>query len=146
MARAIGRRGDLVLDTSTRPRLHFVKAEMITLERAKQRVKNGSIAGSSSFFIEHDLRLLHLIDGEKVDQVKEFIYLVSLLTNDGKYNKDIERRVNTGNNVNGALLDIMNSKSVSQRALLSIVAWMAVTVYSTYLSIRLEDNIGRSAL
>ncbi|GBP31200.1 Piezo-type mechanosensitive ion channel component [Eumeta japonica] len=48
------------------------------------------------------------------------MYLSSLFTNDGKYDRDIERRVNTENKVNGALLAIMNSKSISRQARLAI--------------------------
>ncbi|GBP42037.1 hypothetical protein EVAR_95036_1 [Eumeta japonica] len=55
-----------------------------------------------------------LIDGEKVKQMKEFVYLGSQFTNDGKHDKDIKRRVNAGSKLNGALLAIMNSKSVSR--------------------------------
>ncbi|GBP40043.1 hypothetical protein EVAR_19172_1 [Eumeta japonica] len=35
-----------------------------------------------------------LIEGEKVEQVEEFVYLTSLYTNDGKHDRGIERRVN----------------------------------------------------
>ncbi|GBP79902.1 hypothetical protein EVAR_63339_1 [Eumeta japonica] len=38
-----------------------------------------------------------LIEGEKVKQVKEFVYLGNLFIDDGKYDRDIERRVNAGN-------------------------------------------------
>ncbi|GBP71599.1 hypothetical protein EVAR_10812_1 [Eumeta japonica] len=61
-----------------------------------------------------------LIEGQKVEQVKEFVHLGSLFTNDSKHDSDIERRVNAGNKVNGALLAIMNSKSVSRQAHLVI--------------------------
>ncbi|GBP40105.1 hypothetical protein EVAR_33681_1 [Eumeta japonica] len=60
-----------------------------------------------------------LIQGEKIEQVKEFVYLGSLFTNDGKHDRDIERRVNGGNKVNGALLSIINSKSLTRRARLA---------------------------
>ncbi|GBP50611.1 hypothetical protein EVAR_28801_1 [Eumeta japonica] len=56
-----------------------------------------------------------LIEGEKVEQMKEFVYLGSLFTNDGKHDRDIERRVKAGNKMNRALLAIMNGKSVSQQ-------------------------------
>ncbi|GBP33317.1 hypothetical protein EVAR_30905_1 [Eumeta japonica] len=55
-----------------------------------------------------------LIKGEKVEPVKEFVYLGSLFAYDGKHNTDIERRVN------GALLAIMNSKSDSREARLAV--------------------------
>ncbi|GBP00989.1 hypothetical protein EVAR_2280_1 [Eumeta japonica] len=42
-----------------------------------------------------------LIESEKVDQVKEFVYLGSLFTNDGKHDRDIARRVNAGNKLMG---------------------------------------------
>ncbi|GBP26889.1 hypothetical protein EVAR_16471_1 [Eumeta japonica] len=60
------------------------------------------------------------LPGEKVEHVKEFVYLGSLFTNDGKHDRDIERKVNAGNNVNGALLANMNTKSVSRPARLAI--------------------------
>ncbi|GBP11772.1 Negative elongation factor D [Eumeta japonica] len=53
-----------------------------------------------------------LIECEKVEQVKEIIYLDTLFTNDGIHNRDIERRVNAENKGNGTLLAIMNIKSV----------------------------------
>ncbi|GBP52205.1 hypothetical protein EVAR_87590_1 [Eumeta japonica] len=60
-----------------------------------------------------------LQDGEKVEQVKEFVYLGSLFTNDGKHDRNIKRRVNAGNKMNGALLAIMNSKSILLQARLT---------------------------
>ncbi|GBP25035.1 hypothetical protein EVAR_94330_1 [Eumeta japonica] len=44
----------------------------------------------------------------------------SLFINDGKHARDIERRVSAGNTANGALLAIMNSKSVSRQACLAV--------------------------
>ncbi|GBP08873.1 hypothetical protein EVAR_78268_1 [Eumeta japonica] len=61
-----------------------------------------------------------LIESKKVKQVEEFVYLSSMFTNDSKHDRDIERRVNAGNKINGALLAIMNSKSVSRQARLAI--------------------------
>ncbi|GBP64728.1 hypothetical protein EVAR_56760_1 [Eumeta japonica] len=61
-----------------------------------------------------------LLEGEKVEQVKEFVYLGSLFTNNGKHDREIERKVNAGNKVNGALLAIMNSKSFSRQVRLAI--------------------------
>ncbi|GBP66746.1 hypothetical protein EVAR_28613_1 [Eumeta japonica] len=48
-----------------------------------------------------------LIEGEKVKQVKEFVYLGTLFTNDGKHHRDIERRVNAENKANEALLAVL---------------------------------------
>ncbi|GBP37372.1 hypothetical protein EVAR_22834_1 [Eumeta japonica] len=56
-----------------------------------------------------------LIEGEKVEQAKEFVYSNSLFTNDGKHDRNIERSVNAGNKVNRALLAILNSTSVSRQ-------------------------------
>ncbi|GBP63068.1 hypothetical protein EVAR_87440_1 [Eumeta japonica] len=61
-----------------------------------------------------------IIKGEKAEQVKEFVYLGSLFTNDGKHDRYIERRGNVVNQVNGTLLAIMNSKSVSRQARLAV--------------------------
>ncbi|GBP94020.1 hypothetical protein EVAR_90731_1 [Eumeta japonica] len=46
--------------------------------------------------------------------MKVFVYLDNLLTNDGKYYKDIERILNEDNKVNLALQAIMNGKRVSR--------------------------------
>ncbi|GBP31250.1 hypothetical protein EVAR_21530_1 [Eumeta japonica] len=60
-----------------------------------------------------------LIESEKVEKVKEFVYFGSLFTND-RHDRDIERRVNAGNKVNEALLAVTNSKNVSRQARLAI--------------------------
>ncbi|GBP24392.1 hypothetical protein EVAR_19267_1 [Eumeta japonica] len=41
-----------------------------------------------------------LIEGEKDELVKEFVYLDNLLINDGKHDRDIERKVNAENKEN----------------------------------------------
>ncbi|XP_063537021.1 uncharacterized protein LOC134746536 [Cydia strobilella] len=61
-----------------------------------------------------------LIGQERVEQVKEFVYLGTLFTRDGKHDKDIERRVSAGNRVNGALNAFMSSQKVSQKARLAV--------------------------
>ncbi|GBP83946.1 hypothetical protein EVAR_66516_1 [Eumeta japonica] len=61
-----------------------------------------------------------LIEDEKVEQVKRFVYMDSLFTNYGKQERDTKRQGNAGNKVNGVLLIIMNSKSVSRQAHLAI--------------------------
>ncbi|GBP05366.1 hypothetical protein EVAR_76787_1 [Eumeta japonica] len=43
-----------------------------------------------------------------------------MFANDGKHNRDIARRANVENKVNGALLAIMDGKSVSRPACLAI--------------------------
>ncbi|KAJ2950377.1 hypothetical protein O0L34_g8620 [Tuta absoluta] len=58
-----------------------------------------------------------MIEEERVEQVKEFVYLGSVFTSDGKCESDIERRVNAGNMVNGALHAFMNSQKVSDKQL-----------------------------
>jgi hypothetical protein len=60
------------------------------------------------------------VNGEKVEQVKEFVYLGSMFTRDGKYDSDIVRRVNAGNSVNGALHAFMNRWVVSKKAQLAV--------------------------
>ena len=42
------------------------------------------------------------INDVSVEQMKEFVYLGSMFTRDGKIDADVERRVNAGNKVNGA--------------------------------------------
>ncbi|KAI5639199.1 reverse transcriptase (RNA-dependent DNA polymerase) domain-containing protein [Phthorimaea operculella] len=61
-----------------------------------------------------------MIEEERVEQVKEFVYLGSKFTSDGKCESDIERRVNAGNMVNGALHAFMNSQKVSNKARLAV--------------------------
>ncbi|GBP52397.1 hypothetical protein EVAR_4680_1 [Eumeta japonica] len=67
-----------------------------------------------------------LVEGEKVEQMKEFVYLGSLFTNDGKHYINIERGVNAGNKVNGALFAILNSKIVSRQARLTIYSGVLI--------------------
>ncbi|GBP21120.1 hypothetical protein EVAR_11151_1 [Eumeta japonica] len=57
---------------------------------------------------------------EKVEQVKELVYLGSMFTGDGKHDRGIERSVHARNKSNGPSLAIMNSKSVSRQAHLAI--------------------------
>lgn len=44
------------------------------------------------------------IENEKVEQVREFLYLLSRLTRNGEHEDDIERRVEAGNMMNGSFL------------------------------------------
>lgn len=44
------------------------------------------------------------IENERVEQVREFLYLLSRLTRNGKHEDDIERRVEAGNKMNGSSL------------------------------------------
>ncbi|CAG9109123.1 unnamed protein product [Plutella xylostella] len=60
------------------------------------------------------------IDGVNVEQVDEFVYLGSLFSRVGRCDKDIERRVNAGNRVNGALHSIVASQAVSKQARLAV--------------------------
>ncbi|CAK1597415.1 unnamed protein product [Parnassius mnemosyne] len=60
------------------------------------------------------------IEGELVEQVDEFVYLGCVFSRDGRYDKDIERRVNAGNRVNGALHSIVKSQNVSKKARMAI--------------------------
>ncbi|KAI5632627.1 reverse transcriptase (RNA-dependent DNA polymerase) domain-containing protein [Phthorimaea operculella] len=61
-----------------------------------------------------------IIEEERVEQMKEFVYLGSKFTSDGKSESDIERRVNAGNMVIGALHAFMNSQKVSNKARLAV--------------------------
>ena len=72
---------------------------------------------------ERDEAVTHcniVIGDEQIEQVNEFVYLGSKFTRDGKYESDIERRVNAGNMVNGALHSFMNSRKVSNKARLAV--------------------------
>lgn len=61
-----------------------------------------------------------MLGGEKVEQVREFVYLGSLFTRDGKSEEDIERRVKKGNSVSGAIHSVMSSQTVSAKARMAI--------------------------
>ncbi|GBP79593.1 hypothetical protein EVAR_64265_1 [Eumeta japonica] len=93
-----------------------------------------------------------VIEGEKVGQVKELVYLGSLFTNDGKHDRDMERKVNAGNKVNGDLLAIShpthtgNHRTINTELIkawpLTSASWtcrlnIAKWVYLKYLSRRL---------
>ncbi|GBP83118.1 hypothetical protein EVAR_61278_1 [Eumeta japonica] len=49
-----------------------------------------------------------LIEGEKVEEVQEFVYLT---TNNGEYDRDIKKENKCGNKENGTLFAIMNNKA-----------------------------------
>ncbi|CAG5024188.1 unnamed protein product [Parnassius apollo] len=55
------------------------------------------------------------IEGEMAEQVDEFIYLGCVFSRDGRYDKVIERRLNAGNKVNGAIHSIAKSQNVSKK-------------------------------
>ncbi|CAF4833183.1 unnamed protein product [Pieris macdunnoughi] len=58
---------------------------------------------------------------ETVEQMDKFVYLLScMFTPDEKYDDDIERRVNAGNIVNGALHSFMCSQKISNEAQLVV--------------------------
>ncbi|GBP39161.1 hypothetical protein EVAR_26947_1 [Eumeta japonica] len=71
-----------------------------------------------------------LIKGEKVEQVKEFVYLGSLFTNYSKHDIKIERRVNAENKANEALLAIINNKNVSRQARLVIHNGFLISMFT----------------
>lgn len=58
----------------------------------------------------------YMIKGEKIEQVKEFVYLSSMLTCNVRYESDIERRVNARNGVNGALHAFIRGREVSRNS------------------------------
>jgi hypothetical protein len=51
--------------------------------------------------------------------VKEFVYLGSMFTRDGKCDNDIQRRMNAGNMVNGTLHAFIDSRLASKNAQLA---------------------------
>lgn len=53
-----------------------------------------------------------MINGVRLEQVKECVYLGALFTRDGRSDSDVERRVKAGNSVNGALHAVMSSRKV----------------------------------
>lgn len=55
------------------------------------------------------------VDDVVLKQVDEFGYLGCAFSRDGGYTADIEKRVNTGNHVNGALWKLLGSKTVRQK-------------------------------
>ncbi|KAJ0170605.1 hypothetical protein K1T71_013976 [Dendrolimus kikuchii] len=61
-----------------------------------------------------------MVDDVMLEQVSEFVYLGCAFSRDGRYTADIERRVNLGNSVNGALGKLLGAKNLSQKAQLAI--------------------------
>ncbi|KAJ0183432.1 hypothetical protein K1T71_001408 [Dendrolimus kikuchii] len=61
-----------------------------------------------------------MVDDVMLEQVNEFVYLGCAFSRDGRYTADIERRVNLGNSVNGALGKLLGAKNLSQKAQLAI--------------------------
>ncbi|GBP90570.1 hypothetical protein EVAR_68258_1 [Eumeta japonica] len=59
-------------------------------------------------------------EGERVEQMEEFVYLDNLFTNDSKHDRDTKRKANAGNKVNKVLFPITNIKIVTRQARLAI--------------------------
>ena len=53
------------------------------------------------------------LDGDRLEQVKEFTYLGSLMTDDGKCINDIKKRVSLASAVIGLLYKIWKSKQIT---------------------------------
>ena len=60
------------------------------------------------------------VNDVSVEQMNEFVYLGSMFTRDGKIDADVERRVNAGNNVNGAIHAVVTNQSMSEKARLAV--------------------------
>jgi hypothetical protein len=75
--------------------------EMVTIMN-EALMENGMkvyVTKTKVLVFERDERMTNceiFINGEKVEQVKEFVYLGSMFTRDGKCDSDIEKRVNAG--------------------------------------------------
>jgi len=61
-----------------------------------------------------------VVNDEYLEQVDEFVYLGSMFTRDGKTDRDIERRVNAGNSINGGLNAVGTNKKLSNEAKLAV--------------------------
>jgi hypothetical protein len=88
----------------------MLKGMKVNVTKTKEVFERDEIMTKSEVFIK----------GQKVEQVKEFVYLRSMFMGDREYDSDIERRVNSGNIVNGALHDFMGSRVVSKKAQRSV--------------------------
>lgn len=99
--------------------------EMVTVmhESFERKGMKVNVSKTKVMVIERDECMTEcdiMIGGEKIEQVREFVYLGSMFTRDGKYEGDVERRVKAGNRVNGALHAFMSSQKVSNRARLAV--------------------------
>lgn len=99
--------------------------EMVTLmnEGFKRKGMKVNVAKTKVMVIEKDDEMTECkkdINGETVEQVSEFVYLGSVFTRDGKIEKDVKRRVNAGNQINGALHSFVSRKGISQKARLAV--------------------------
>ena len=61
-----------------------------------------------------------LVDGVNLEQVNEFVYLGSMMSRDGRIDREIERRVSAGCKVLGALGTFARNVNVSRDARLSV--------------------------
>ena len=64
--------------------------------------------------------IISLVLNKKLEQMNEVIYLRSMLSRDGRYEMDVERRIVAGNRVNGALPALMRRRKVSTAARLAV--------------------------
>jgi hypothetical protein len=95
--------------------------EMITIMNEALMDKNikVNVTKTKVLVIERDEGMTAceiFINGEKLEQVKEFVYLGLMFTKDGKCDSDIVTRVNAGDIVIGALHAFMGSRVVSKKA------------------------------
>ena len=67
-----------------------------------------------------------------LEQVNGMVYLESMLSRDGRYEMDAERRIVTGNKVNGALAALMRRQNVSTAARLAVRNAMLLYVSETW--------------
>jgi len=54
-----------------------------------------------------------MLNGEQLEQVSEFVYLGSTITEDGKCSRDIRKRIGLASGVIGRLSKIWKSKDIS---------------------------------
>ncbi|KAJ0171844.1 hypothetical protein K1T71_012607, partial [Dendrolimus kikuchii] len=94
----------------------FGHVERMHDERMNKQIYNAKVDGCRK--TRTNARIM--VDDVMLEQVNEFVYFGCAFSRDGRYTADIERRVNLGNSVNGALGKLLGAKNLSQKAQLAI--------------------------
>ena len=102
---------------------------MFMNEECKKKGMKINVGKTKVMVLEKDEELTGceiMIENERVEQVKEFVYLGCMFTRDGLCEGDIERRVRAGNKVSLSLHSLIGNQNLSQKARLAIHRGMLV--------------------
>ena len=86
-------------------------------------------------------KLSILIDGHKLEQVEQFVYLGSMITEDGRCNKEIKRRIALGKEAYNRRKELFGSKwnLILKKRLVKVLVWSVALFGSETWTLRKDD-------